>query len=52
MKTYNLGDGITAQLIKQQNGYKVVIQFPDFHWTTYHKTKLEALEEILSYCET
>ena len=52
MKHFDLGDGWTASIQRTTSGYfKVVVNDSHESWETMHSTELEALREILSYCE-
>lgn len=55
MKKYDLGYGWTAEIEKTSSGYfKVTVTEDACHknvFKTMHSNELDALKEILSYCE-
>lgn len=51
-KIYDLGT-IKASIERTSSGYfEVHVKQGDHVWKTMHSTETEALNEILSYCET
>lgn len=52
MKTYDLGT-IKASVTRTSSGYfEVYVKDRDNIFRTMHSTEVDALKEILSYCET